>query len=38
MLHVDQSFKCEYSSSSFNSIVSFQYQETYAAVFTTPLE
>ena len=37
MLHIDQIFKCEYSSNS-NFIVSFPYQEMYVAVFTTPLE
>ena len=38
MLHIDQSFKSEYFSSHFNFIVSFQYQEIYVAVFTTPFE
>ena len=32
MLHINQSFKCEYSSSNFNFIVTFQYQEIYVAV------
>ena len=38
MLHIDQNFKCEYSSSNLNFIVSFQYREIYVAVFTTPFE
>ena len=35
MLHKDQSFKCEYSSSNFSFVVSFQYWEIYVADFTT---
>ena len=38
MVHIDQRFKSEYSSSNFNSIVSFQYREIYVAVFTTPFK
>ena len=38
MLHIDQIFKREYSSSNFNFIVSFQNREIYVAVFTTPFE
>ena len=38
MLHIDQILKCEYSSSNFNFIVSFQYREIYVAVFTRPFE
>ena len=38
MLHIDQIFKREYSSSNFNFIVSFKYREIYVAVFTTLFE
>ena len=38
MLHIDQSFKCEYSSSNFNFIVSFQHREIYVVVFTSAFE
>ena len=38
MLHIDQSFKCEYSSSNFNFSSSAFNVAIYAAVFTTPFE
>ena len=38
MLHIDQSFKCEYSSSNFNFSSSAFNVAIYVAVFTTPFE
>ena len=38
MLHINQSFKGEYSSSNFNFIISIYYREMYVAVFITPSE
>ena len=32
MLHIDQCFKCEYSSSDFNFIISFEYRKVNVAV------
>ena len=37
MLHIDQSFKCEYSSSNFDFIISFNVA-IYVAGFTTPFK
>ena len=38
MLHIDQIFKCEHSSSNFDFVVSFQYREIYVLAFTIPFE